>query len=157
MPCSPSAGAGDAGSAIDAPPAHSAAASGSRVHPKHPSYQFGDSRWQPLLATQALTSSVRTSSRQTVTANPAGSRPGAGADFIDGRGGADDMDGGDGSDTYIVDHVNDTTEEESKTGSSGGVDTVKASVYLQPQRERWNNSCLLGPTTSTAPGTARTT
>lgn len=64
---------------------------------------------------------------QTVTANPAGSRPGAGADFLDGRGGADDMNGGDGSDTYIVDNVGDTTEE-SNTGPSGGFDTVNASV-----------------------------
>lgn len=62
----------------------------------------------------------------TVTANPAGSRPGAAADFLDGRGGADDMAGGDGNDTYIVDNVGDTTEEANTV--AGGVDLVRASV-----------------------------
>ena len=62
-----------------------------------------------------------------VTADPLGSLPSAAADILDGRGGADTMDGGDGDDVYFVDHVNDTTEEANNT-VAGGVDIVNASV-----------------------------
>ena len=62
-----------------------------------------------------------------VTVDPLGSLPSAAADILDGRGGADTMDGGDGDDTYFVDHVNDTTEEANNT-VAGGVDLVNASV-----------------------------
>ena len=62
-----------------------------------------------------------------VTVDPLGSLPSAAADILDGRGGADTMDAGDGNDVYFVDHVNDTTEEANNT-VAGGLDIVNASV-----------------------------
>ncbi len=49
------------------------------------------------------------------------------ADHLDGLQGADVMDGGDGSDTYIVDNVGDKTSE-FFNDAQGGVDTVFASA-----------------------------
>jgi Ca2+-binding RTX toxin-like protein len=63
----------------------------------------------------------------TVTADPAGSLPGAGADTIDGGEGADTMDGGDGDDTYYVDNTGDTVSE-TVGAPLGGVDLVFSSV-----------------------------
>lgn len=61
-----------------------------------------------------------------VTANPAGSRPSAADDVIDGRGGADTMDGGGGDDVYFVDQTNDTVAE--VAAGAGGVDLVNAAA-----------------------------
>lgn len=62
-----------------------------------------------------------------VIASPPGSRPGGGADTLDGGGGADYMDGGNGNDVYFVDNTGDTAGESDAT-AVGGVDTVNASV-----------------------------
>lgn len=50
---------------------------------------------------------------------------GSGGDYLKGGAGADHMTGGTGNDTFVVDNVNDTTDE---TGGGGGIDLVKTSV-----------------------------
>lgn len=62
-----------------------------------------------------------------VIANPAGSRPSAADDTLDGGGGADRMDGGAGNDVYFVDNVGDLTSETDAT-AAGGIDRVTATV-----------------------------
>ena len=51
-----------------------------------------------------------------------------GNDFIDGRGGADDMRGGAGDDTYVVDNTGDTVDEDPNSDFGGGIDTVRSSI-----------------------------
>lgn len=51
-----------------------------------------------------------------------------GNDTLNGGTGADTMTGGDGSDVYYVDNVGDVVTESNATASTGGVDTVYASI-----------------------------
>jgi Ca2+-binding RTX toxin-like protein len=51
-----------------------------------------------------------------------------GNDFLDGRGGADDMWGGRGNDTYVVDNAGDRVNEDPGTDSANGTDTVRSSI-----------------------------
>ncbi|RDI62331.1 hypothetical protein [Microvirga subterranea] len=53
----------------------------------------------------------------------------AGDDTLDGGEGRDFMQGGAGDDTYIVDDLNDSTQED-QAGADGGIDTVFASVFI---------------------------
>ena len=92
----------------------------------------------------------------TVTADPAGSMPGAGADTIDGGEGADTMDGGDGDDTYFVDNAGDTVSE-TVGAPLGGVDLVFSSVNFKLSCQHREPDADRSQSTSTAPATPSTT
>ena len=67
---------------------------------------------------------------------------GAGNDTLDGGTGADMMVGGTGNDTYVVNNAGDTTVE--APGAGGGVDTVLASISLDPLADNIENLTLTG-------------
>ncbi|MEQ1952394.1 calcium-binding protein [Mesorhizobium sp. CN2-181] len=51
-----------------------------------------------------------------------------GNDILDGKGGADDMRGGAGDDTYVVDNTGDKVDENPNSDFAEGIDTVQSSI-----------------------------